>query len=1099
MTDKFLRIKSILSNNTFARKNLILTFVALIEIIAIVVVSTSAWVETISTVEISGGSGKISAPIFTTAKFDGTSSEPLDLSKYFNASGDVHLASASSTDGNNIYFPKLNTTPIKYRKGTINDVNVNYISFSIIVDATNALGDLKFFFNNDPSISIGGQTITDSSVRLAITKQGSNTKVFSKGESASPAVINEAGDTDATFAEQFDTYVQNPNTEDQAPIFDVEYGKTEEVTFTLWLEDPNMNSDFTGKSVTVNNLSLVTDTKEYTVSFVDRTTAFYNGGTGNGLYWVENNVGDENAQMWVYSAGAGKSIKMSQAADDPTLWSANLQEFLNHADSDLYFLRTSASASAPTSQNDSSVQNSWKTKLSDDTLHGKTFTAYSNVVDTYEKFGTWGEVTEILLDTEHFESLPKPLNGLDHTAADISLKVNNVTYEMNYKKVQSDALWRCYIPTEKLSDAVTFSFKRNNTAYTYSADKRGDSLKYFITSSNTGYWEPPATIKIISGTDTNSQDANTVLGTASASVGDYSGKEIKVTPGTTVTLNSSDSNNYRFMGWFLNSDYTASADGMLTDDGKFTPTESKTYTFYAKFQRQYHVQLTAVTGDSYPDSTGGTVQLNSDGVTVPATSKVDKFLLNNGTENKNVKFTAKISVPEGYKFLGWFDNAKGTGSAFSTDLVYDIGTVDKDYTLYAKFMQIEFAVKAVAKPTDEIGGSKVTFSEPTGESEGTEITVTVLYNNKAKFVAKPDAANGYEFEGWYSDEALTNKIAGAGAEYEMTITKATTLYAKFKLRDVTLTAKAVTGTSESAEGGTVKINGGTATTAGASDSITVKYGTSATLTANAKDGYEFKGWFTSATGGSPVTGIANNGEYTDTNITLSNVKDDSTVYARFATPYSYELRGNLYDDSWNTGKAMTAYTESGKVYTTVSLEANKDYEFKVKITDQNIWYTNPKGTTIDNSCENLDFSHTVDNSDNTKIKVSSSGNYNFIFDTVNKTLTVTKESSTGGDTKTFYFTNSEKWSGTVYCYAWKGSDKNADFPGVAMTYVKNNGYGQNIYKIELDTSKYENVIFSAYDNGAEKGKTRDIPISDFNGNNLCYLDDSNNVQFNDYS
>lgn len=1092
MTDKFLRIKSILSNNTFARKNLILTFVALIEIIAIVVVSTSAWVETISTVEISGGSGKISAPIFTTAKFDGIN-RTLDLSNYFNASGDVHLASASSTDGNNIYFPKLNTTHIEYRKGTINDVNVNYISFSIIVDATNALGDLKFFFNNDPTISIGGQKITDSSVRLAITKQGYGTKVFSKGESATNAVISEDGTKGSTFANEFLSYVADPTKEEQESIFEVEYGKTAEITFTLWLEDPEMSSAYTGQSVTVEDLLLVTNTKEYTVSFVDRTTSFYNGGKKNGLYWIEN----DNAQMWVYNSRANKSIKMTQAADDPTFWSANLQDFLQYKDSDLYFLRASSTATNPTPSSDSNtVFNYWKTKLSDDTSRGKTYTAYSNVVgdNDREKRGTWGKVTEILLDTEDNGTLQKPATGLDHLGADISLKVSNVTYNMNYKNYQGAALWRAYIPNENLSDTVIFSFVKDGTTYTYNADKRGESLKYFVTSSNTGYWTPPAIINIIIGTNTGTVDAGTVLGTASASVGNYSGKEIKVTPGTTVTFNSSDSNNYRFMGWYHNSDYTASADDVIKD-GKFTPTESKTYTFYAKFQRQYRVQLTAVTGDKYPDSAGGTVQLNNE----TATSKVDKFLLNDGTENINVKFTAKISVPEGYEFRGWFDNANGTGSTFNTDLVCDIPTVDKDYTLYAKFMQKEFAVKAVAKPTDDMGNSKVTFSEPTGASEGTEITVYVLYNNKAKFVAKPDAANGYEFEGWYSDEALTNKIAGAGAEYEMTITKATTLYAKFKLRDIKLTAKAVTGTSESAEGGTVKINGGTATTADASDSITVKYGASATLTAAAKDGYEFKGWFTSATGGSPVTGIANNGEYTDTNITLSNVKDDSTVYARFATPYSYELRGNLYDDLWKTGKAMTAYTESGKVYTTVSLEANKDYEFKVKITGQNIWYTNPKGTTIDNSCENLDFSHTVDKSNNTKIKVSSSGNYNFIFDTVNKTLTVTKESSTGGDTKTFYFTNSKKWSGTVYCYAWKGSDENAGFPGVEMTYVKINGYGQNIYKIELDTSKYENVIFSAYDNGTEKGKTINIPISDFNGNNLCYLDDRNNVQFTDYS
>lgn len=1084
MKAKFLKLKSLLMDNPFFRRNLILTVVALIEVIAIMVVSTSAWVETISTVQIGGdeATGKISAPIFTTAKFDGTSKE-LDLSKYFNASGNVHLASASSTDGKNIFFPKLNTTPIKYRKGTVNDINVNYISFSVMIDATQASGTLNFFFNKIPEIKIGSKLVNDSSVRLAISKKNAAPKIFAKGESASEAVISEDGTMGTTFAKKFDDYVQLPNKDDQEPIFDVEYGKTEEVTFTLWLEDPEMNNAYTGQTVTVNDLFLVTDTKEYTVSFVDRTTAFYNGGTGNGLYWVENKVGNEDAQMWVYCAGANKSIKMSQAADDPTLWSANLQEFLNDDTSDLYFLRTSKSASAPASQNASSVQNSWKTKLSEDTLRGKTYTAYSNVANNSVKFGTWGKVTEILLDTES-TSLPKPENGKDYTAADISLKVNNVTYEMNYKNIQSGALWRCYIPTEKLSDALTFSFKRDNTTYTYNADKRGNSLRYVITSSNTGYWEPPATIQII----TESPESGTALGTATASVGSYSGTTIRVTPGTAVTLNSSNSDNYRFMGWYHDATYLSSAEDVIKN-GEFTPSESKTYTFYAKFQRQYHITLTAVTGSSYPDSTGGTVQLYSDGVTASATNKVDKFLLKDGTENNNVKFTAKISVPDGYEFLGWFDNSSGTGTPVKKELEYNVGTVDRDYTLYAKFMPKEFKVTAVAKPTNQIGGSKVTFSEPTGASVDTEVDVKVLYNNKAIFVAKPDKANGYEFVGWYTDPSLADefKIDKAGETYETTILKETILYAKFKLKDVTLTAKAVTGTSESADGGTVKITDGKATAAGASDSKTVQYGSSVTLTANPNNGYEFKGWYTSATGGSAVTGIANDGTYTDETITLSSVKADATVYARFeksSVESDYYLMS--IDNNWTNGRRMT-YTDSTKKFVTYTLDlnANSTYEFKIKY--GGTWYTN--NTTFTVPCINADFNTEGGNNNNAKVNITKDGAYTFTFDVDNKKLSITADGS-GGDTVTYYFTNNYKWS-KVCCYAWNSSNNanNGSYPGVTMTWVENNGQGEGVYKVELDSTKgFTHLIFSNGGTG-NSDKTIDIKISSFNENNAnaCYI------------
>lgn len=957
MTAKFLKIKSLLISNSLFRKNLILIFVALIEVIAIMVVSTSAWVETISTIEISSSSGKIAAPIFTTAKFDGTN-RMLDLTQYFNASGNVHLASASSADGKNIFFPKVNTSPVKYRKGTINDANVNYINFSIIIDATGASGDLNFYFDSNPTIYIGDKAITDSSVRLAISKENEDAKIFAKSENAGQAVVDEDGNkANSSSINTFVDYVYEveEEQEEQNPIFSVETGKTAEVNFTLWLEDPAMSSTYTGKRVEIKNLNLITDTQDYTITFVDRTTSFYNGSTKNGLYWIEN----DNAQMWVYSSVSGKAIKMTQAVDDPTLWSANLNEFSNFADNfekyykgDLYFLHASSTATNPTPTSSSSVvYNKWQTKLSEDTDSNETYTAYSNVVKDSNKYGTWGEVTEILLDSEATSVLPKPAKASEYTGADISFTISGVTYEMNYKHYNGSALWRCYVPgSEKsLADTATFKFTKSGTTYTYNADKRGESVKYFVTSSNTGYWYPPAVIKIISGTDTGSVDSGTVLGTASASVGNYKGTEIKVTPGTTVTLSATNSNYYRFMGWYTDSDYTKSAN--LTSGNQFTPAESKTYTFYAKFQRQYYVQLTAVTGDSYPDSTGGTVQFKNE----TAGSQFKKSLIIGDEDNANVKFTAAVSDLEGYEFKGWYTNPQGTGDAFSNDLVCDIGTVNKDYILYAKFMPKEVTVKAVAKPSGMIGNSKVSFSEPTGASEGTEVEVQVYFNGYATFVAKPDTANGYEFEGWYTDEALTQKVTGAGAEYRIKITEETTLYAKFKLKDVTLTAKAVTGTFLSADGGTVRITGGTATAAGASDSITVVYGTAVTLTATPKDGYEFKGWYTAATGGSAVSGIANSGSYTNTTITLSSVKADTTVYARF------ESQGTtIYfkpSSDWSGYSRFSAYMWSGgstNWYDLTGPDSYGCYSFTLKNEWTNIIFVAMKNNTTGNNWDNKD-------------------------------------------------------------------------------------------------------------------------------------------------
>lgn len=78
--------------------------------------------------------------------------------------------------------------------------------------------------------------------------------------------------------------------------------------------------------------------------------------------------------------------------------------------------------------------------------------------------------------------------------------------------------------------------------------------------------------------------------------------------------------------------------------------------------------------------------------------------------------------------------------------------------------------------------------------------------------------------------------------------------------------------------------------------------------------------------------------------------------------------------------------------------------------------------------------------------------------------------------KMIYFTmpNNGAWS-TVYAYAWDegGSNgNNSSWPGVAATYVKNNDYGQKIYRYEVD-AKYNYVIFN--NNGSKQ--TSNISLS----------------------
>ena len=88
-----------------------------------------------------------------------------------------------------------------------------------------------------------------------------------------------------------------------------------------------------------------------------------------------------------------------------------------------------------------------------------------------------------------------------------------------------------------------------------------------------------------------------------------------------------------------------------------------------------------------------------------------------------------------------------------------------------------------------------------------------------------------------------------------------------------------------------------------------------------------------------------------------------------------------------------------------------------------------------------------------------------------------------------YFTNGQNW-GTVYAYAWDskdGSNKNANWPGVAMTYVGLNEYNQQIFTVNIDLSSYDRLIINK---GDDSGKTSDIDISNLN-QNAFYLTGSN--------
>lgn len=101
-----------------------------------------------------------------------------------------------------------------------------------------------------------------------------------------------------------------------------------------------------------------------------------------------------------------------------------------------------------------------------------------------------------------------------------------------------------------------------------------------------------------------------------------------------------------------------------------------------------------------------------------------------------------------------------------------------------------------------------------------------------------------------------------------------------------------------------------------------------------------------------------------------------------------------------------------------------------------------------------------------------------------------------GDTITVYFSNGQYWD-NVYMYAWRASDenKNAEWPGLPMEPVGQNGYGETIYRAEINLAEFDYIIF----NNGSGAQTQDIAISAASNNMGYYCDTSSQNEQGHYA
>ena len=219
-------------------------------------------------------------------------------------------------------------------------------------------------------------------------------------------------------------------------------------------------------------------------------------------------------------------------------------------------------------------------------------------------------------------------------------------------------------------------------------------------------------------------------------------------------------------------------------------------------------------GTSYADKASvKNLAAGGGSITLYATWKPNTFkvTLDDGTENStviDVTYDAKYNLPankpekDGFTFLGWYTEQDGGGILITNSTTVKTTT---DQTLYAYWKKDVLTIS---------------FNANGGTCNLTKKLVS--YNTKYGYL--PDAMkDGYEFDGWYLDEALTKQIT---ADSIVQITQSQPVYARWTRIYPTVYFDA---------------NGGTADIESKQVVMGKNYGV---LPDAVKDDFEFIGWFT---------------------------------------------------------------------------------------------------------------------------------------------------------------------------------------------------------------------------------------------------------------
>lgn len=715
-------------------KTIVLSVVALIQMMLLITGTTFSWVETISSLALTGG-GKIDNPVMTVANIGSGSgyNETLDLDGYFKKAGNVHLATCSSADGQNFYFPIVGDNN-NYRQSTVNDRNVNYIGYNLKVVNKEKNKSKDFKFGKIPSIKIGNEAVTDNRVRIAITVDGV-TKIFSNKDATENVVAATNGTPSETTVNAFDKYT-NSDEKVTLPVFSIPANSSKEVKISLWLQDSNGGNN---GDVAVNDFTLVVSKKRVEVKY----------GTDSNETMGNISIGSKNQK--VCYGEEGTTVPLNATANPG-------YKFMG------WYKDIDCTIKAPVTDG--------KFKIGSDSnitlyaLFKKTYTVNVIAVTDNVQGGTGGTVkinsgtasdSAIKSDVTVGETVKltaTPNEGYDFVGwFDSATGGTQITGEN---------------PTNVEIDSV------NPTDRTFYA--RFEIKKYTVTAS-----------AVSEDDDKNKQGNKITYGNEhKAQV------QVIVNHGGSVTFTAVpvDGSGYVFDGWY--SDKDCSAGNKLSSEKSYTVGPVKSHmSIYAKFVlKRYTIDVYAY---CYNDKTTDLSEqvnygkIKSDNETLEThTTRIVKY----GT---SFSFTAVGN--ENCEFEGWYNKADDTlidseNVTYSVDSFKgDPQTSENKKSFYAKFKIKTKTINVHPVKNDTTDTSTVNINH-------TLTTDIINYGETATISAEPGANS--EFKGWFTDEVCTERVGENYLDKNLSITvnkdTPTDYYAKFeKKTTVTVYFKNVPG------------------------------------------------------------------------------------------------------------------------------------------------------------------------------------------------------------------------------------------------------------------------------------------------------------------